>query len=93
MSIESEISALFIASGPLNVAQTIFTSFRPSAAACFSSSLLVLHHVELQVAHRELARDADFLRLRRKRHAHQCGSSQQDAESFHDVSSLHAFFL
>ena len=38
-SIESEISALFIASGPLKVDHAIFTSFRPSAAACFSRSL------------------------------------------------------
>ena len=39
MSIESEISALFIASGPLKVDHAIFTSFSPSAAACFSRSL------------------------------------------------------
>ena len=38
MSIESEISALFIASGPLKVDHAIFTSFSPSAVACFSRS-------------------------------------------------------
>ncbi len=38
MSTESEISASFMAFGPLKVDHAIFTSFRPSAAACFSSS-------------------------------------------------------
>ncbi len=38
MSTESEISASFMALGPLKVDQAIFTSFRPSAAPCFSRS-------------------------------------------------------
>ena len=37
MSTESEISAPFMASGPLKVIQDTFTSGKPSAAACFSS--------------------------------------------------------
>ncbi len=36
-STESEMSALFIWSGPLNVTQVDFTPGRPSAAACFST--------------------------------------------------------
>ena len=56
--------------------------------------LVVLHHVELQVAHRELARDADFLRGGgggKQRYQH---SGKQDGDqSRHDVSSIHAFFI
>ena len=61
ISIESEISALFIASGPLKVDHAIFTSFRPERGGMLLEKLFMLHHVELQIAHRELAGDANFL--------------------------------
>ena len=82
ISILPDISASLTAVGPLNLNHDTFTSGMPSALACFSMSCLMLHHVELQVAHGKLLGQPDFRHLGRGRRqqAEQRGRTGHSAE-------------
>ena len=54
----------------------------------FFEELVVLHDVELQVTHGELARDADFLRGGRFERCGQNAGHNEEAADLHRVSSL-----
>ena len=67
MSTEPDSSASFMAAGLLKVAHTTLTSGMPARLGVLLEQLVLLHHVELQVAHRELTREADLGHLRGRR--------------------------
>ncbi|HEY7664479.1 MAG TPA: hypothetical protein VH934_15275 [Xanthobacteraceae bacterium] len=65
MSTEPDSSASFIAAGLLKVAHVTFGN--AGGLGVLFHQVMLLHQVELQVAHGELACEADFRRLRRRR--------------------------
>ena len=71
MSTLPEMSASLTAVGPLNLNHDTFTSFSAERSGVFLDELLMVHHVELQVAHRKLLCEPDFLVLRLRGDAEQ----------------------
>ncbi len=98
MSSVPDNSASLIAAGPLNLSQDTLTSGMPSSLGVLLDELLMLHHVELQIANGKLLRQPDFghlgLRLRGEADKRcRAGERAQGGHTIHVVSSHRPRFL